>query len=75
MTFGNFIFMVVNGLMGSIMIVGAVVVIISVFTMDLGTMFFGIVLVMGSFLILSISIKIKESFDDKNLTTSHEKNT
>jgi len=67
MSFGNFICMIVNGIMLSIMIVGVVVIIVSVFTMDLGTMFFGIVLIMGPAIVLSISMKIKEGLNTPKL--------
>jgi len=67
MTFGKFILMIINGILGSIMVIGGIAVIISVFTMDLGTLFFGIVLIIGPAIIVSIIIRLKESSDNKEL--------
>jgi len=53
--------MIVNGIMGSVIVVGGVAIIVSVFTFDLGTMFFGLVLIVGAGIVVSISQTIYNS--------------
>jgi len=65
MPFKQFIYMIVNGISLSVMCVGLIAIIVSLFTMNLGTTFFGLVLTTGSAIILSISIKLYERIDDE----------
>jgi len=61
MPFSQFVYMIVNGIMGSVIVVGGVAIIVSVFTFDLGTMFFGLVLIVGAGIVVSISQTIYNS--------------
>jgi len=61
MPFSQFVYMIVNGLMGSVIVIGCLAIIVSVFTFDLGTMFFGLVLIIGAGIVVSISVKVYDS--------------